>query len=305
MNSIEGHSKIKTTNSGIEHWFDNETGEIMYVVDPLRFTVVSNEQREAFKKKLEREKAIVNGRSKNWVACYHDAIKSLSSKLSLEEMGAVFLLLPYMNLKRNGELTMKGEKMNVNSIARAIGKSVPQTKRLLPKLIDTGVLFKERQGRNFIYGIATEYHTIGKGHDGKFTKLYQQFTITLKEEYDLTIQLGGLLYAILPYFHYSTYLLCTNPNEPDDKALDPMSESELAELLGTDRSTINRLMHQLSRRGIIAKIGANGVWIYRVNPDLMYRMEKETEFTSAVRADFLETMKLYQKEKKCNSTQNT
>ncbi|MFP5111598.1 hypothetical protein ACSU64_04340 [Bacillaceae bacterium C204] len=51
----------------------------------------------------------------------------------------------------------------------------------------------------------------------------------------MTIQLAGLLYAILPYFHYKTFLLCTNPNEEDDKALDPMSESELAELLGIDR----------------------------------------------------------------------
>jgi len=30
-----------------------------------------------------------------------------------------------------------------------------------------------------------------------------------------------------------------------------------------------------------------------VNPDLMYRMNKETEFTQKVRADFQETMKLY------------
>jgi predicted transcriptional regulator len=76
-----------------------------------------------------------------------------------------------------------------------------------------------------------------------------------------------------------------------------MSETELSELIDTDRSTINRLMHQLSRRGIVAKIGSHGVWIYRVNPDLMYRMKKETEFTASVRADFQETMKLYRKEK--------
>ncbi|MFP5111599.1 hypothetical protein ACSU64_04345 [Bacillaceae bacterium C204] len=56
-------------------------------------------------------------------------------------------------------------------------------------------------------------------------------------------------------------------------------------------------MNQLSKRGVVAKIGSHGVSIYRVNPDLMYRMNKETEYTETVRADFQETMKLYQKEK--------
>lgn len=84
---MEGYTKFKTTNSGIEHWANNETGEVKYLVDPLTHTFTSIEQKEAYKKMLEREQAIINGRSKNWVACYHDAIKSLSSKLSLEEMG--------------------------------------------------------------------------------------------------------------------------------------------------------------------------------------------------------------------------
>lgn len=301
MEAMLGHTKYKTTESGIEYWFDNETGEVKQVIDPKRFTVTSNEQREAYKRILDREHAIINGRSKNWVACYHDGIKSLSSKLTLEEMGAVFLLLPYMNLKRKGQLTMRGCRMNVNIIAKAIGKSVPQTKRLLPKLVEAGVMYKEREGKRFVYGVSSEYHTIGGGHDGRFTKLYQQFTTTLKEEYDLTIQLAGLLYAILPYFHYVTFLLCTNPNEDDDKALDPMSERELSELLGLDRSTVYRLMRELSRRGVVAKIGSFGVSIYRVNPDLMYRLGYESDLAVAVRADFQETMKLYQKEKELQS----
>ncbi|MFP5111597.1 hypothetical protein ACSU64_04335 [Bacillaceae bacterium C204] len=125
MDNIVGHTKYKMTESGIEYWLNNETGEVKQLVDPNKFTVTSNEQREAYKRKLKRDYAIINGRSKNWVACYHDAIKSLSSKLTLEEMGAVFLLLPYMNLKRKGELTIRGCRMNANSISKAIGKSVP------------------------------------------------------------------------------------------------------------------------------------------------------------------------------------
>jgi DNA-binding transcriptional ArsR family regulator len=207
MKKVEGYKIFHTTSRGVEHWADDETGEVKYLVNPIEYTIISKAQRDSFRKKLEREHAIKSGRSKNWVACYHDAVKSLSSKLSLEEMGAVFLLLPYMNLRKKGELTFQGDRMNVSIISKAIGKSVPQTKRLLPKLVDAGVLYKEREGRNFFYGVSEEYHTIGKGHTGHFTKLYQQFTLTLKNEYDLTIQLAGLLYAILPYFHFKTFLL--------------------------------------------------------------------------------------------------
>ncbi|PFO05802.1 hypothetical protein COJ85_08970 [Bacillus sp. AFS076308] len=282
-------------NTNNHQFIDRATGEIY---DKDEYYLRSRKQVEAYQKRLAKEQAINKGRSKNWVACYHEAIKSIASKLTLEEMGAVFLLLPYMNLNRKGELTMRGCRMNVNSIAKAIGKSVPQTKRLLPKLVEAGVLYKEREGKSFVYGVSSEYHTIGGGHDGRFTKLYQQFTTTLKEEFDLTIQLAGLLYAILPYFHYKTFLLCTNPNEDDDKALDPMSESELSGLLGIDRSTVYRLMRELSRRGVVAKISSFGVSIYRVNPDLMYRLGYESDLAVAVRTDFQETMKLYQKKRK-------
>lgn len=287
------YKKLYTTNSGQEHLIDTETGELKIAVNPLNYKITSITQREAYLKKLEREE---RKRSKNWVACYHKSIKLLSSKLTLEEKGAVFFLLPYMNLKRNGEMTLRGERMDVKKIAKAIGKSVPRTKVLLPKLVEAGVLYKEFEGRRVVYGMAPEFHTIGKVQEGYFTKLYQQFTLILKDEYDLNIQLAGVLYAILPYFHYKTYLLCTNPNEQDDKALDPMTERELGELLGVDRSTVNRLMSKLARRGVVAKIGAYGVSIYRVNPDLMYRLGNESDYTEAIRADFQETMKSYKKD---------
>lgn len=290
---------MEKTNS--DQFIDRATGEIY---DKSEYYLRSRKQNEAYLEKQAKQQAIMNGRSKNWVACYHEAIKSLTSKLSIEERGVVFLLLPYMNLRKKGELMTRGERMNVKNIAKAVGKSEAHMKRTLPHIVESGVLYKEREGKSIVYGISAEYHTIGKNHEGHFTKLYQQCTTTLKEEYDLTIQLAGMLYALLPYFHYHTYLLCTNPNEEDPQALDPMSDSELAELLAVDRSTINRLMNQLAKRGVVAKIGSHGVWIYRVNPDLMYRMKIETEYTEAVRADFLETMKLYRKEKALKSAPN-
>jgi hypothetical protein len=40
----------------------------------------------------------------------------------------------------------------------------------------------------------------------------------------------------------------------DEKALNPMGDSEPTELLGIERSTVNNFINQLSRRGVVAKI---------------------------------------------------
>ena len=42
--------------------------------------------------------------------------------------------------------------------------------------------------------------------------------ISLKEDYCLTIQLAGVLYAIITYLYYKKFLLCTDPNEEDNQA---------------------------------------------------------------------------------------
>lgn len=291
---MSSYHKLKETVGGIEQLVDVETGEIKLAIDPNKYQITSIAQREAFKKKLEFE---IRKRTNNWVACYHETIKELPQKITLEELGTLFLLLPYMNFKKQGQLTMKGERMELKHIEKAISKSRRRTIEIVSDLVDVGVLEREREGKKVFHNVAPAFHTIGRTNHGYFTKTYQQFVLTLKNKYDLTIQLAGVLYAILPYFHYSTFMLCTNPNEADEQKVDPITPNELSELLNIPVKTVYKHMNGLVLRGVIVKSSARGVNLYRVNPDLMYRMDFETEHTKTVRAEFEKIMHLYQKQK--------
>ncbi|USK78942.1 helix-turn-helix domain-containing protein [Peribacillus frigoritolerans] len=288
------YQTLSKTN-GVKRVVDTDTGEISYLVAESTHSIVSKKKQEAYKRLLAKQKAMESSRSRyTWVACYHESIKNVSKKVSLEGLGAVFLLLPYLNRKDQGKLIFKGEPMNMKTIAATIDKSLSHTNRLVPALVESGVLFKEKDGKKMVYGIHSDYHHIGKAQGGHFTKVYQTFTLKLKQEYDLSIQLAGILYVILPYFHYKTFSLCSNPNEEDERLLHPMGVKELSELLDIPQKTMYRHMNGLAHRGIVMKMSSHGVTMFRVNPDLMYRQEFENDYTKLVREDFKKTMELYQ-----------
>lgn len=64
MENIAKRTLLHTTESGIECWKDDVTGEIKHSVNPVTHKIVSIKQAEEYKKLLAKEQAIQNGRSK-------------------------------------------------------------------------------------------------------------------------------------------------------------------------------------------------------------------------------------------------
>lgn len=275
---------------GFDYYVDAETGE-MFAKNDYRLQNVR--QINAYREMKKREEMRLKNRGRNWVACYHETLRELIRKLSLDEMGALIKLLPYMRFNKSGQLLMDDVRMGAKEIAKAIGKKERQTKTLISALVKAGVLREEKEGRRKVYSVDRAYHTIGITPGSPFTKLFQSFAKKQLEK--LTIQQAGVLYAALPFFHYKSYLLCNNPDEPDENKADPMDAKELAEKLNVNYKTLYRHLDALSKKGLILKVGAYGVTIYRAHPDLMFRAEVEDEFTEKVRQDFRDAMRAYRK----------
>jgi predicted transcriptional regulator len=262
---------------------DEITGEVV----SAEYTLRHRNQDEAYRKVKEAERS-VDGRQ--WIAGYHDPIRDIIKDLSLIEAGAIVKLLPYLQLKSNGKLIVDGKPLKQSDIQRIFKRGKDATRAILDRLKDIGVITVEKNGRSNVYFISAEFHTMGNVKEGeRFTKLYKVKTRQITEDLDLNE--AGLLYKILPFFHYAEYYLCENPNEPDPEIIRHMDRELLAEAIGHDRATVSGCVTKLVRKGAILVTRSGKTTRYLVHPDVMYRQKSETEWTQSVRKLFEQHMR--------------
>jgi predicted transcriptional regulator len=288
-------------NSGGVTKFVNEDGEVRYGFNPTTHDVVNKAQKEGYKKKLKQEEYKLKYKGKDWVACYHEPIKIIIKEhiLELNELGALLKLLPYMQFKKDGLLIKEGRTMTMKEIEGIIGTSTRQTKRIIKRLVEKALINREGNNRNPKYIVNNRYHTMGAEiqNNMKFTKLFN--VETRKRTKDISLHEAGLLYKILPWFHYESYYLCSNPYEPSPEEIHHLNHKELSECIGEDERTVYRHLQNLMRKGFIMQLkGYGGAVIYKVNPDIMFRNKEDklSPYTDTVRRDFLELARKFEKE---------
>lgn len=254
-----------------------ETGEIA-----LGYTLQSPEQRKVARNIVDYRKL---GKESNWVASYHDAIKSVTKGLTLTQAGAVIKLLPYMRFKSEGKLINNGKPLNQTEIQRLFKLGKRRTIQLIAELEDLGIIEVAKEGRSNVFYVSANFHTMGKVTPGvKFTKLYQVKLSDIAA--NLPLNDLGILYKVMPYFHYSEFYLVDNPNEEDVTQLRHLNREELAEAIGHEPETVSRLLSKLrGKRAILTTKSGNSIR-YLCHPDLLYRLKQETEWSRSVRKMF-------------------
>lgn len=287
---MEEKEKLVRVNERLAY---DENGMLIGLYDPRREGVYDKEkeykrsylQLEAYKRKLEREARNAKRRKQRFVVCYHRTIKKLIKEVPIECLGVLANLLPYVKYNDEGRLYYEGEPINNKIIAKLIGKSVDRTKKLTAQLVKAGVLLTEKKGRSRVYKLSPEYHVMGEINKNlSFTKFYREAAKSKLKM--LTIQQAGLLYAMIPYFHYSTFKLAFNPDEPDPDKVVAMTHKELAEEFNISTDSLTRWMKALMDLSIVLKISDGRVVHYKIHPDIMYRQEEDTDYAEMVRKDF-------------------
>lgn len=278
----------------IQTYYDDDIERLLYIVPADEYDVKHKEtiakQRDYF-----RRKEYIGTDTRYYVNCYHDTILELNDKLDVNELGAIMKLLPYMRMSTNGQLMDGNKRMGVKEIAKVIGKAPRWTVTLVKSLVDNEVLTVDKDGRRNVYNVNERYHTIGYVIDGMvYTKLYQ--TKTRADIKNISIQAAGVLYKMLPFFHYEKYYLCSNPNEREPEVIRHLTQSKFSELANVDKVLVNRAISELSRHGFVMISKAYGATVIMVNPDVMYRKRYEDEYTDTIRYQF--------KQSKANAVQN-
>jgi hypothetical protein len=224
---------------------------------------------------LPKKKRFHHGR--NYFVSYNESVNAIIKDLSLIEAGALVKLLLTLKIKGEGRVAT-----NKTEMARTLGRSKSNTGAIIDRLMEIGVL--EYDGN--CYRINAKYHTMGGTIAGElFTKVY---TVRAREIIDgLKLNEIGMLYKIIPFFHYSEYYLCGDSNA-DKSFIDYMGREGLADKIGHDVSTVSKIMSRLQSVGALLVTGSHQEVRYLVHPDLMFRQAEgvETEWTKAVRKLF-------------------
>jgi len=263
---------------------NTQTGEI---TDLEGYTLQSPIQKEMIRKHYEKERAKLRMDGRWFIMCYHDPIRKIIRDLSLIEAGAVIKLLPFLRFKSEGKLLKNGKPLKQSDIQHILKRGKKATQAILDRLETLGVIEKERDGRNNVYYISLTFHSMGDViSDAKFTKLYQVKAKQIADELDLNEI--GLLYKILPFFHFQTYYLCDNPDEEEPEIIRHLNREQLAALIGHDPQTVYENINKLRSKGVIMTTGSRNTTHYLVHPDVMFRKEIEDEYTRVVRRMFEE-----------------
>lgn len=270
----------------------NEDGEIGYFVPEVANPVIRTQEEQERAKHYAatpNKKRFHHGR--NYVVSYNEAVSEIIRELTLIEAGALVKILLHLRTNGGGML-LKGDMhapkpMNKTDIARILGRSKSSSNALVNRLIEIGVIEHSATG----FRINERFHTMGgRINGGDFTKIY---TVRAKETVNrLNLSEVGMLYKIIPFFHYSEYYLCLNPTA--EKALiEYIGRETLAEAIGHDLSTVSRTMSRLQSAGAILVTGTRAEVRYLVHPDLMFRQREgfESDWTRAVRKLFADHAK--------------
>lgn len=260
---------------------DRATGEIM----SDDYYVRNRKQDEAYRKALEKERYIATNVGRHWVAGYHAPIKRESSGLELREAGAVMKLITYLRFNSGGKLIYKGNPMTRADMCRIFKRGKTATDNIISALEDRGILLVNRDSRPITFRLSDEFHAMGVVREGeRFTKIYQARTREITD--NLSLEDAGVLYKIIPYFHYERLYLCANPDEPDPDKVKILSRKELAEIIGFSPESLSRAIARLRRQGALMSTLSGRQSLFYVHPDLMFRQAVDNDYADTIRKMF-------------------
>lgn len=251
----------------------------------------AQKQREGLEKMAQKQKALANGKPLDFIQCIQEPIIEVLPKLNITECGSFMLLLSYMQQRKGGLLTHKTSPLNQKHIQKIFGKEERRTRAILTNLEALKLIRSEWANGSKIYYINEKYHTMGKRKRGRGNKIAPFIKLMKTKLGEIVKHLSpealGILYKIIPYFHYTTFAISSTPNEPDDEKIKNLSCAGLARLLDLDRATVAKYIDELSANGIILSTKSKKSIIYYVHPDVLWSCANpNTDSADALRRMF-------------------
>lgn len=172
--------------------------------------------------------------------------------------------------------SLQGKALKQNELEKIISKEKKAIREFIQKLEKLSVLFPETTGRTKEFHVNDKIHSLGqKVKDEFYTKLYvvkgRELVKVLNNE-EL-----GVLWSILPYFHFESFMLRKNSNEMNPERYEFLSVKELAQNIGVNEDTITLNLKALRLKGVLMELRSGKRKTFKVNPSEMYRRAEWTK----------------------------
>jgi hypothetical protein len=297
----------------------------LIIGNPEKYELMSKDQKRAYIEKMRREQQRLMDPRGPFVMGKNEPIRRLEgSDLTVADRRYFMMLVLYAGF--NGEpLKKDGIPLTNEMISKLWNLDTVKTMKRLSKFVRIGLLEKIKSphdGRIVNYVLNELYFQKGKSAmkpKEKFVKLFQNKLSDVINEVEKINELKnrhrktktsihnviGLLHCVMPYFHFETYYLVSNPDESiiregetvldalerNPKVLKHLSKSRIGRVLGyqnANRSTIDAYMDILQKAGAVMVLKTKNKTRYLIHPDLMFRLDHDgtDKYTRHIRAMF-------------------
>lgn len=285
------------------------------VLDGSKVIVKTPGQQKAWQQ-IQRKMLLRMGQrgdnTKHFTINFHQGMQNKSG-LSMKAAGAALTLSLYMELKSEGTLKIHGEFLTKQDIDDILGENKKTVKKILDELKRTNVIKWYRQrhqvpitkGKNKgqMKVVTANTYTMDPSimymgaiprneKDKAFTKVFKEEAKRYLEF--LSLEARGLLFKLLPYVHFQSYILSHHPNfdvrADEEKTFyenikDPRTEklvlkrynsiviSDLVRISTKSLATVQRYIKEWENARVVLKNGRGERAVFLMNPNLFTRQE--------------------------------
>ncbi|WP_269409619.1 hypothetical protein [Lentibacillus daqui] len=177
-------------------------------------------------------------------------VLEITESLTNKQCGYVLMLQPYIQYETNVLVTAgrNPKPLDINAIAKIFGIQRRYAKQAIQTLTDASVIMENGDQ----YLMNERYH-FRKKAGGKADMLVKTFHTAVKG-LKLSPSELGIIYKLIPFIHYNSNLLCSNPHEKDDNNVNVLSKSQIASLLGISRQKFDQVIKELTLQGVVAEV---------------------------------------------------
>jgi CRP-like cAMP-binding protein len=257
------------TNNTKIYMVDEDTGRVMKDFDADTHYIRSKKQSNAFVERL-------NGRNSELTFTNREAVQEVIDQLEDTECGYLLYLQCFIGY--DGKLVQRNHDktpMTKTDIQDTLELGRTKFTEYFNRMLSLGIIY---EADGYFY-VNQRFHFRGTSDNQKVirsftTKVRQLYT--KKNAKDL-----GFVYKLLPFVHYETNTLCHNPFEPDPRQIMKMSQQDIADVIGTDRVTVNRKMKRLTLGDeyLFAEVNVGKKNCYMLNPFVFYRKQGKPDAT--------------------------
>lgn len=205
-------------------------------------------------------------------------IREITEGLSSKYCGYILLLQPHIQYETNVLIAddSSGRPVTIDDLAKIWNVSKRTARTVMGELEARSIVF-DHGGR---FEINDRYHFRKKASDD-VDMLIKTFFTALKR-FKMSAADFGFVYKLLPYVHYSTNVICSDPFAENPEDIRFLNERQIATIVGMAESKTKETLARLRKAGIVGewRKGADKRETLTVlNPYVFYRKNGQPDET--------------------------